>query len=43
MPDNMITGNQIRKSFIDFFVARGHTYVPSSSLVPTGDQTLLFT
>lgn len=38
-----LTGNQIRQQFIDFFVERGHTYVPSSSLVPGGDQTLLFT
>ncbi len=37
------TGADIRQSFIDFFVARGHTVVPSSSLVPGGDQTLLFT
>jgi alanyl-tRNA synthetase len=36
-------GNQIRQDFIDFFVQRGHTFVPSSSLVPGGDQTLLFT
>ncbi|HJS28345.1 MAG TPA: alanine--tRNA ligase [Anaerolineales bacterium] len=35
-------GNEIRQSFIDFFIARGHTFVPSSSLVPGGDQTLLF-
>ncbi len=34
---------EIRRRFVDFFVARGHTYVPSSSLVPAGDQTLLFT
>jgi len=38
-----MTGAQIRQSFIDFFIARGHTFVPSSSLVPGGDQTLLFT
>ncbi|HOG58707.1 MAG TPA: alanine--tRNA ligase [Anaerolineaceae bacterium] len=38
-----LTGNQIRKSFIDFFVERGHTVVPSASLVPGGDSTLLFT
>lgn len=37
------TGAQIRQSFIDFFVEHGHTFVPSSSLVPGGDQTLLFT
>ena len=38
-----LTGNAIRKTFIDFFVQRGHTFVPSSSLVPGGDSTLLFT
>jgi len=37
------TGAEIRQSFIDFFVKRGHTFVPSSSLVPGGDSTLLFT
>lgn len=37
------TGAQIRQDYIDFFVERGHTFVPSSSLVPGGDQTLLFT
>ncbi|GAB4505166.1 MAG: alanine--tRNA ligase [Anaerolineales bacterium] len=37
------SGNQIRQTFIDFFVARGHTAVPSMSLVPGGDATLLFT
>ena len=42
MPDKSFTGAQIRQSFIDYFVARGHTFVPSSSLVPGGDQTLLF-
>ncbi len=38
-----LSGNEIRQSFIDFFVARGHTHVPSASLVPGGDSTLLFT
>ena len=33
----------IRRSFIDFFRDRGHREVPSSSLVPLGDPTLLFT
>jgi alanyl-tRNA synthetase len=37
------TGNQIRQDFIDFFVEHGHTAVPSMSLVPGGDATLLFT
>ena len=37
------SGNEIRQTFIDFFVARGHTAVPSMSLVPGGDATLLFT
>ena len=38
-----LSGAQIRQDFINFFVARNHTFVPSSSLVPGGDQTLLFT
>lgn len=38
-----MSGAEIRQSFIDFFKERGHTFVPSSSLVPGGDQTLLFT
>ena len=33
----------IRRSFIEYFPARGHTHVPSSSLEPKGDPTLLFT
>ncbi len=34
---------QIRRAFLEFFRARGHTVVPSSSLVPANDPTLLFT
>jgi alanyl-tRNA synthetase len=33
----------IRRLFLDFFVAKGHREVPSSSLVPADDPTLLFT
>jgi alanyl-tRNA synthetase len=38
-----MSGAEIRQSYIDFFKEKGHTFVPSSSLVPGGDQTLLFT
>src|SRR5512135_98341 len=33
----------IRRTFIDYFVSKGHTHVPSSPLVPANDPTLLFT
>jgi alanyl-tRNA synthetase len=39
----MISGNDIRKSFLDYFAKQGHTVVRSSSLVPDKDPTLLFT
>jgi len=38
-----LSAAQLRRRFVDFFAARGHTAVPSASLVPAGDQTLLFT
>ncbi len=45
-PDPRITSlpaAEIRRRFVEFFAERGHTHVPSASLVPAGDQTLLFT
>ncbi|MBM4407597.1 MAG: alanine--tRNA ligase [Chloroflexi bacterium] len=38
-----LSGDEIRRRFVQFFAERGHTIVPSASLVPAGDQTLLFT
>ena len=43
MTSHHLTGNEIRRRFRDFFVARGHLEMPSASLVPAGDPTLLFT
>ena len=34
---------EIRQKFLDYFVAHGHTVVPSSSLVPSGDESVLLT
>ena len=38
-----MTGNEIRAKFLRFFEEKGHRVVRSSSLVPHGDATLLFT
>jgi len=39
----MLTGSQVRRRFLDFFIGKGHREVHSSSLVPQNDPTLLFT
>jgi len=39
----MMTSSEIRASFLEFFRKNGHSIVPSSSLVPGNDPTLLFT
>jgi len=37
-----LTGNQIRKMFLDFFVSKGHHVEPSASLIPHDDPSLLW-
>ena len=39
----MYTGNQLRQMFLDYFASKGHTIVPSASLIPKDDPTLLLT
>lgn len=38
-----LSTSQLRKAYLDFFVSKGHRLVPSDSLVPTGDFSVLFT
>jgi alanyl-tRNA synthetase len=39
----MITSNQLRKKYIDFFVKKNHAHIGSASLIPDNDPTVLFT
>ncbi len=39
----MLTGTEIRQRYLDFFVSKGHLQIPSSSLVPHNDPTVLLT
>src|SRR5690554_6432270 len=39
----MITPDELRSRYIAFFEERGHRYVPSSTVIPEGDPTLMFT
>ena len=43
LPIPYLPAAEVRRRFVEFFAERGHTVVPSASLVPAGDQTLLFT
>lgn len=38
-----MNSSEVRKKYLDFFKSQGHTVIPSSSLVPEGDSTTLFT
>ena len=40
---NIMTGNELRQSFLEFFAERGHAVIPSAPLVPENDPTVLFT
>ncbi len=43
MKTSIKTSAQLRQAFLDFFSEQGHEIVPSSSLIPGNDPTLLFT
>jgi alanyl-tRNA synthetase len=39
----MITTTELRTKYLDFFKSRGHAVIPSASLIPEADPTVLFT
>ncbi|MBU0647045.1 alanine--tRNA ligase [Patescibacteria group bacterium] len=38
-----MTSNELRQKYLDFFKAKGHSIIPSASLIPDNDPTVLFT
>lgn len=38
-----LTTTELRKLFLEFFRSKGHTVIPSASLIPENDPTVLFT
>lgn len=38
-----LTGDELRSLFLDFFLERSHALIPSASLIPADDPTVLFT
>lgn len=38
-----LTSNELRKAFCDFYIGKGHRLLPSASLIPENDPTVLFT
>ncbi|MFA6130687.1 MAG: alanine--tRNA ligase [Patescibacteria group bacterium] len=39
----MISADELRKKYLDFFVSKGHIQIPSASLIPENDPSVLFT
>ncbi|MDQ5949168.1 MAG: alanyl-tRNA synthetase [Patescibacteria group bacterium] len=39
----MITAHEIRKKYLEFFKSKGHAVIPSASLIPENDPSVLFT
>ena len=39
----MLTSKELRQKYLDFFVSQGHRIIPSASLIPENDPTVLFT
>ena len=39
----MINSEQLRQLYLDFFKSKGHAVIPTASLIPENDPTVLFT